>query len=183
MIFVGNSPSAMRACIMTIMLYLAKIFLREKDFYTSFILSLILILLINPYNIYSISMWLSFLGTLGIVLFSNFFQKIFLKKLKVKSKIIKQIIESICVSISAQLLIFPIMWKNFGTISINFWISNLLVSELIAPILVIRVHECNFISNKNNTYLHRTFYSKTVYKFNHIFFENPFKSNFYTYAE
>ena len=56
MIFVGNSPSAMRACIMTIMLYLAKIFLREKDFYTSFILSLILILLINPYNIYSISM-------------------------------------------------------------------------------------------------------------------------------
>lgn len=183
MIFVGNSPSAMRACIMTIMLYLGKIFLREKDFYTSFILSLVLILLINPYNIYSISMWLSFLGTLGIVLFSNFFQIIFLKKLKVKSKIIKQIIESICVSFSAQLLIFPIMWKNFGTISINFWISNLLVSELIAPILVIRVHECNFISNKNNTYLHRTFYSKTVYKFNHIFFENPFKSNFYTYAE
>ena len=99
-----------------------------------------------------------------------------------KDKIIYNYIGKVLIGF-ALLFIFPIMWKNFGTISINFWISNLLVSELIAPILVIRVHECNFISNKNNTYLHRTFYSKTVYKFNHIFFENPFKSNFYTYAE
>lgn len=139
-IFVGVSPSAMRACIMTIMLYLGKIFLREKDFYVSFIASFVFILLINPYNIYSISMWLSFLGTLGIVIFSNFFQKITLKKLKLKSKISRNIIEIVCVSVSAQLLIFPIMWKNFGTVSINFWISNLLVSELIAPILILRIY-------------------------------------------
>lgn len=182
-VFVGASPSAMRACIMTIMLYLGKIFLREKDFYVSFIVSLLFILLINPYSIYSISMWLSFLGTLGIVLFSNFFQKIVSQKLKIKSKISKHFIEIICVSVSAQLLIFPIMWKNFGTVSINFWISNLLVSELIAPILIFRIYEYNFISNKVNFYLYRKFYSKSIYKFGHIFFENPFKSFFYSYAK
>ncbi len=123
MLFVGASPSAIRASIMMIMYYIAKTLLRQNDFYISFILSLFIILLINPYNIFSISMWLSFLGTLGIVLFSRIIQKLVQRKFKVK-------LDIIIVSISAQILIFPVMWKCFGTVSLNFWISNLLTSRV-----------------------------------------------------
>ncbi|MBO5397599.1 MAG: ComEC/Rec2 family competence protein [Clostridia bacterium] len=136
-ILVGGSPSAMRACIMMIITYIGKNLLKEKDFYISFVVSFFIILLINPYNIYSISMWLSFLGSLGIVLFSNFIQKVLVKKFNIKSKIAKKVLEIIVVSSSAQILIFPVMWKNFGTLSFSFWISNLLVSELVAPILIL----------------------------------------------
>lgn len=136
-ILVGASPSAMRACIMMIITYIRKNFLKEKDFYISLLVSFFIILLINPYNIYSMSMWFSFLGSLGIVLFSNFIQKVLVKKFNIKSKIIKKILEIVVVSFSAQILIFPVMWKNFGVLSFSFWISNLLVSELIAPILIL----------------------------------------------
>jgi ComEC/Rec2-related protein len=137
MIFVGSSPSAMRASIMMIICYVGKNFLREKDFYVSCISSIIIILLINPYNIYSVSMWLSFMGTLGIVLFSSFLEKILIKKFNIKNNLLKKIISIILVSVSAQIMIFPIMWFNFGSLSISFFISNLLVSELVAPILII----------------------------------------------
>lgn len=137
MVFVGAAPSVIRACTMMIIYYIAKIFLNEKDFYISFCVTILLLLLINPYNIYSISMWLSYGGTLGIVLFANFIQKILQKNLKIKSNIKKKVLEIISISIAAQILIFPIIWKNFGTLSFSFWISNLLVSELVGPVLII----------------------------------------------
>ena len=146
-IFVGASPSTMRACFMMIICYIGKIFLKQNDFYRSFIASFIIVLIINPYNIYSISMWFSFMGSFGIVLFSNFFQKVIIKRFRVKNKLIKKILEIIIVSVSAQFMIFPIMWYNFGSLSLTFWISNLLVSGMIAPILIIRLYEYYNISN------------------------------------
>jgi len=136
-IFTGGSPSVVRACIMMILYYIAKIVLRERDFYRSFILSFAIILIVNPFNIYSMSMWLSFLGSLGIVLLSDFIKKIIIRKMKLKRRHQLKILEAIVISISAQILIFPLIWKVFGNISLTFWISNLLVAELVAPILVL----------------------------------------------
>lgn len=137
MIFTGGSPSVVRACIMMIMYYLSKNILRERDFYRSFILSFAIILILNPFNIYSMSMWLSFLGSLGIVLFSDFAKKIIIRKINLKRKYQLKILETIVVSASAQVLIFPLIWKVFGNVSLTFWVSNLLVAELVAPILVL----------------------------------------------
>lgn len=133
--FVGGSTSVSRACIMTIIAYLAKILLEKDDFYSSFCIALFILLVINPYNINSISMWLSFGGSIGIVSFNKFLNKIFIKKLY--NKIIKKIMEIAIISISAQIIIFPIMLYYFNTISLTFWISNVLISELIGPILIL----------------------------------------------
>lgn len=174
MIFVGASPSALRAGIMMIMFYIAKLILREKDFYISFVVSFVIILIINPQNLFSLSMWLSYLGTLGIVLYSRLIQKVFSRKLKVKSKFLIKIIESISVSVSAQILIFPIIWKKFGSISLNFWISNLLVSELVAPILIIRLFIYNRFSNKRIYSLYRKHSFGNIFPNGLICFENTF---------
>lgn len=157
--FVGGSASVVRACLMTIIAYIAKIFLKKEDFYSSFCIALFILLLINPYNINSISMWLSFGGSIGIVTFNKFLNKIIVNKI-IKGKIFKlidkqkfvdnedkvlnfiktiiiKIIEISIISISAQIIIFPIMLYYFNTLSLTFWISNVLISELIAPILIL----------------------------------------------
>ena len=151
-IFVGASNSVSRACIMVCITYLGKILLEKDDFYTSFKIALCILLISNPYNIFSCSMWLSFGGSLGIVLYSKLIEKILIKKINliirksknnyiktliIPNKVLKKIVAIISVTCGAQIMVFPIMVYIFNTISLNFLISNLLISELIAPILIL----------------------------------------------
>ena len=80
-------------------------------------------------------MWLSFGGTLGIVLFHNFLKRFIECKFKIKSKFVKSFLEVFLVSFAAQILIVPIMVYCFNTISFTFFISNLMIYFLIGPIL------------------------------------------------
>ena len=84
------------------------------------------------------------MGSLGIVCFSSFFKKYIYKKINFKKKIniifqkIREyIIENFVVTFSAQILIFPIMMYVFNTISISFFISNILVSFFVGPLLIL----------------------------------------------
>ena len=151
-ILVGGSNSVCRACIMASIAYIGNIILRKDDFYASFKVALCILLIMNPYNIFSGSMWLSFGGSIGIVLYSKLIEKIILKKIRfenhkkdclkvnilvVRDKIIKKAISIISVTLGAQIVVFPIMIYIFNSLSINFIISNLLISELVGPILVL----------------------------------------------
>ncbi len=140
----GNSVSGIRACIMGAMTIFASNFERKNNFYFSLIWSFFIIILLNPYNIYNIGLWLSYMGTLGIVCFSLFFKKYIDKKLNFKKnekflfrKIKEYILENFIVTISAQILIFPIMMYVFNTISISFFVSNILVSFFVGPLLIL----------------------------------------------
>lgn len=140
----GNSVSGIRACIMGVMSIFANNFERKNNFYFSLIYSFLIIILFNPYNIYNIGLWLSYMGSLGIVCFSSFLKKYIYKKIKFKKKtniifqkIREYIIENFVVTFSAQILIFPIMMYVFNTISISFFISNILVSFFVGPLLIL----------------------------------------------
>ena len=82
-------------------------------------------------------MWLSFGGTLGIVLFHKFLKRFIECKWKVKSKFTKSFLEVFLVSFAAQILIVPIMIFCFNTISLTFFVSNLMIYFLVGPILAI----------------------------------------------
>lgn len=64
MLMTGLSASVVRAGIMGIILILSKLFYRKSDVFTSIGLSIILILLNNPFSIFDIGLQLSFLGTI-----------------------------------------------------------------------------------------------------------------------
>ena len=85
-------------------------------------MSAIILLAINPLTIYDVGFILSFVGTIGIVLLSN---KIinFIEKF-IRNKFIS---EAIGVTISAQIMLLPIMAYFFNTISILSLITNFLV--------------------------------------------------------
>lgn len=133
----GAAPSCMRACIMSGMLLISQNFYRKNNFYITILFTFCVLLFINPFNIFAVGMWLSFGGTLGIVLFHNFLKRLIECKFKIKSKMVKSFLGVFLVSFAAQILIVPIMIYCFNTISLTFFVSNLLIYFLIGPILAL----------------------------------------------
>ena len=69
--FTGFTPSICRAGIMEITLMCSYLFRREADSLTSLFTALLVLLVINPYSIASVSLQLSFLSMLGLILLSQ----------------------------------------------------------------------------------------------------------------
>lgn len=161
--FVGLTkftPSVERAGIMTIMSIIATLMYRQPDVYNNLACSGLIILIINPYTLLDIGFQLSYAGTIGIVLFDKKIQKyIELKtktvgyrvmldrinkdefcnevKWKVIKKAIKFIINLFALTISANLMIIPVMMFNFNTISLTFWVSNIIAGPFIGIIMIL----------------------------------------------
>lgn len=114
-IFVGGSASCLRACIMAILAIVAELTFREVDFIRSLLFSFIILFIINPYNLFNVGMWLSFLATFGL----GKARISYVERLKIP-KIIKQ-------SIYANILIIPLIWHVFHIISLSFLVSNFLI--------------------------------------------------------
>lgn len=158
-IITGASYSVVRACIMAIVVIGAKICYRKENFFTSICVSLIIILIQNPFAINDIGLKLSFMGTAGIVIFNKSITNFFIK-LKIKQKIA----EALSVTFSAQLMIMPITILNFNTISLTFFISNILASPLLGIIIIF-----GFISIFISSILNPI--SKILFLILHIFLE------------
>ena len=125
---VGASPSVLRATIMAIMILVSKLLKEKADIYTGLAFSLLVILLNNSYAILDIGLQLSYLATLGIILF----HRIFLSILNIKSKKLKKIKELISISLSAQILILPLISIYFHNLPIHFIVSSVIATPLFA---------------------------------------------------
>lgn len=130
---------------MSIFSLIATLIYKRNDILTSMSISLLIILLKNPFALFSIGLQLSYLGTIGICVFYKRMLDKFRAKnkelylaqsLSVKEKLYKKIIEIILVTISAQFCILPIILYNFNNLSITFLISNILANFVIGPILI-----------------------------------------------
>lgn len=128
MLISGASSSVIRASIMTILMILADILYFKSDTISNIAFSAIIILLINPLTIFDIGFILSFGGTLGIVLLSKDFEKLFSK--------FGKLAETLGVTCSAQMVLMPIMMYYFNTISILSIITNLIVAPLSGTITI-----------------------------------------------
>ena len=158
----GFSVSIIRSAIMGIVMLISKIVYRKNDIWTSMGLSLLIILFYNPYLILDLGMQFSYGGTIGIVLFQRdilkFLEEKMLNMQKNKffiNKLIKPIIEIISITISAQIIIIPIIIYSLNTLNIYFLISNIFVGVIIEPltilcfILLISI----FINNSLSTFI------------------------------
>ena len=142
-ILTGFSPSIVRASIMGILIMGAGLFYRKNDIWNSTAISLLLMLIYNPFLITNVGLQLSYLGTIGIILLNKTFLRIFNKirfeKYILNRKIINivsKIIEILTVTISASVVVFPIMLYNFNLFGTYFLITNLLASIIIGPITI-----------------------------------------------
>lgn len=128
-IFITNfSVSVIRAGIMSIIFIVSKLLHRKANITKTIIISALIILTFNPYNINSVSMQLSYLGTIGLV-FIKF-------PTTTKHNRLQKIIKVVSIPIAAQIAILPIMIRNFNTISFTFLISNLLAMPLLGICII-----------------------------------------------
>lgn len=131
-IFITNfSSSVIRACIMGIIVLFAKIVYRKPDILTSISVSLLIILIDNPFAIKDIGLQLSYLGTIGIVYLNkpiaNFLEKYMKKKMA----------KMLAITISAQIMVLPVTVINFNNISTVFIISNIIATPLTGGIILL----------------------------------------------
>ena len=146
MMITGFSPSIVRASVMGILTMLSGILYRKNDVWNAIAISLLCILIYNPFLIMNIGLQLSYLGTIGIIILQKDIFNI-LKKVKSKKRkynfnrkrilIITKIKEILSVTFSAQIAILPILLYHFNFTGIYFLITNLIISIIIGPVILI----------------------------------------------
>lgn len=134
------TPSVSRAVIMLSTLLLAPLFFRKNDSLTALAISAVIVLFINPYNLESYSMILSYSATAGILLFAQPISKLFAPALSAtrRSKIPKAyhlvfyIINSIALSASGIIGTAYFTARFFGRIPLAGLIANIFITPLVA---------------------------------------------------
>jgi competence protein ComEC len=122
-VLVGGGATVIRACIMSIIAILAKLFHQNYDVNKALFLAGFIMIFINPdILVYDPSFQLSFLATFGLI---NFSEKIknFLKIMPEKFGL-KEIVVA---TIATQIAVFPLLAKMMGEISVVSLIVNVIV--------------------------------------------------------
>jgi len=141
-IFTGAGISVMRAGIMLIISIICDVLGKKKNKYKVFSITFFIIMLHNPYSIFNTGARLSFLATLGIILFGKYIANILLKltdniKNEIIKKIAEYIISNIAITVSVQMLIIPIQIQSFNKLPFPVIIPNLVLGFISTPIRII----------------------------------------------
>ena len=138
MFITGMHPSAVRATIMAVIMIFSKLIYRKNDIWTSISLSLLIMLIYNPFLIKNTGLLLSYMGTIGIIIYAKYF--------KIKNKIGN----IFGITISVWIFILPILATIFNQIPILNIITSSLVGIIIAPIMLICFVFilCTYINNQ-----------------------------------
>ena len=129
----GFSPSVTRACIMQCLMIVATLIGKEYDGPTELAFSCLVMLIVNPLVILSVSFQLSVGCMIGIFLFYDSIRAYFAKKLNVgKSKIKRWFVNSVSVTLSAMVITTPLVALYFGAVSLVGVLTNLLTLWVIS---------------------------------------------------
>lgn len=169
----GAAPSVVRAAIMFSFIIVGSVFDKKSSVYNSLAASAFFILCFNPYELWNVGFQLSYLAVLGIVIA----QKPISKWFYFKNKLIQKAWLLAAVSLSAQLLTFPLCLYYFHQLPLLFLLSNLVAIPLASLIL----SGCLILIFISPVTIVASYFAKIVYAFiwglNHcvLFFDSiPF---------
>ena len=129
----GFSNSIVRSTIMFSIITIGQGLKKESNIYNNIAIAALILIIINPLNIYDVGFQLSFSAVIGIVWIYPILNKI----LKPKNTILKYIWSLFCVSIAAQIATLPLTIFYFNSFSSLFFIANLIVIPTITVLLVL----------------------------------------------
>lgn len=137
----GATPSVIRAAVMYLVAAAGFLLRKEANSLNSLFFALGLLLLMNPYAVASLSLQLSFLATLGLILFAGKMQRWMLRGTKNWPRLARKpaavIAGALSCTICATMFTFPIILSAFGYVSILSLVSNLLVVGVTAVCFVL----------------------------------------------
>lgn len=130
----GLSPSVVRTVLMYSLMQLAMLTDRYVSAYRVICLSAVMILLVRPLDIVSMSFWLSYSAVVAIVFFSKIAKPYMV--LLPANRVLRWIVGLIVASLAAWLGTMPITLCSFGYLSVYFLLSSLVVIPAATVIIV-----------------------------------------------
>lgn len=193
-LFIGPLISVQRAYLMIQMALLAQILNRKYFALNALGISMLIILLINPLSLKNIGFQLSYLCTFAILVshpvINELFSKIFIKRTpaqtqelnlisKIGLKILDFIKESICLCVSVNIFILPVVLFYFHKFPVLSFIYNLFIPFFIGLSLALVIiggfcyflFPLNLLVNSLNVFLTKTILQMITYP--------PVKLDFY----
>ena len=133
----GFSFSVCRAGIMSLMSYWGFLCGRQRDSCSALFISLAIILLISPYAVFSISLWLSFTATLTILIIIDLLaDKLFNNTVWYK-KALNYLLSHILITVAISFSTLPIIVMYFGYLSLVSPFANLIIVPMFEIFLYI----------------------------------------------
>jgi competence protein ComEC len=129
----GLSPSVLRSALMLSFWELSYLMKRHTSHWNPILAAAVIILLINPLALWSVSFQLSFAAVLGIMVIASWMQQ----HTRLRSGWSKYIGGLLMVSIGAQLATMPLTLYYFGQTSNYFALTNLIVIPLAFVVLLL----------------------------------------------
>lgn len=184
----GFSISIVRAGFTFVICAAAGLFRRENDSLNSLGIAVYLIMLFTPFAIFSLAFQLSVLSTFGVIVLAPFYNSSAVIVFKLKYKPIKWLINCILTTVSATLMVMPVLLINFGYVSVIAVISNLLITYAVTyalifaaiglilgilPFLEFAFHICFIVSGLCAKYINTVIVHLSQVPFALVTFENP----------
>ena len=122
----GLSPSILRATLMITIVIIGEIIRRKGFVINSIAASAVILLCVNPNNLFEIGFLLSYMAVLGIVVLQRpIFDLIYLK-----NNLLCKIWEITSVALAAQVATLPFTLFYFHQFTTYFWLSNLFMTPI-----------------------------------------------------
>ena len=134
MLITGVPASVFRAVVMSIVLIIAFLTNRSTNLFNSIAIAALIILLVDPYEIYSAGFVLSFSAVLAIAAIYPMLDN-WIRNFNIKNKFLNFLLLFFAVSISAQIGTLPLTLIYFGKVSLIALLTNLIVIPAIGIII------------------------------------------------
>lgn len=131
-LFSGIQVSAVRSGIMILLLSVGQLFRRKSDGINLLFFAGLLIVGTDVFAVMDLSFCMSFLATLGVLLFMEQSPK---WMIQISSSALQKILQLLGITVSANIFLLPVYLYQFKTMSVIAPVSNLLISLLTAPVL------------------------------------------------
>ena len=129
----GLSPSVMRSALMLTFWALTSILNQYTSRWNPLLAAAVVILLLDPLSLWSVSFQLSFAAVVGIMCLGTKIQK----SISVQKNITRYVVDLLTMSFAAQMATMPLTLHYFGQTSNYFALTNLIVVPLAGIILVL----------------------------------------------
>lgn len=142
-VFVGASPSVVRAAIMAVMAFGGHLLGRRQSGMNALAFTAMVMTLVDPNVLWDISFQLSFAATLGLILFADPLTGWMNRQLSAvftpekASRIARPLGDYVLLTLAAQVMTLPIIAWHFGRISLSSLLANPLILPAQPPLLVL----------------------------------------------
>ena len=135
----GMSPSTQRAAIMFSFILLGQAIHQNAASKNSLGIAAIVILYLDPYQLYAVGFQLSFAAMMGILYLQPMFSHWYRNSNSNSRSMTKSIGELVSVSLAAQIAVFPISVYYFHQLPLYFLAANLLVIPLAFSVVLVGI--------------------------------------------